>query len=147
MERVRQESMGIVHAVDLSAYYATIRHAAGIGGTQTQGIQCKGICTHVSDQTYYLQTQVPSLKVSLNAPIFHAVNPQLKDQIRRLDLHVQFEIQVVKFDAFRRRQSCEQMLGDRVDVRRQRADFDQLLIESIRSFVALACNQLIFNNQ
>jgi hypothetical protein len=50
------------------------------------------------------------LEIGLDFAVFHSINHQLKDQIRTLDLHVQFKVQVREFLAFAGRQSGEQAL-------------------------------------
>lgn len=80
------------------------------------------------------------MKIGLDTPILDPVDPQLKHQIRALDLHMQLEIQVVELDAFCRRQPREERLGHRMQISRQRADVDEILSESVGSLVVFAAD-------
>jgi len=87
------------------------------------------------------------LEIRLNLAILHSINHQLKDQICALDLHVQLKVQVRELLTFASRQSSEQALWDRGQIRSELADIDQILVVSVRCNVVLARDEIVFDDQ
>ena len=92
----------------------------------------------------YLST---SLKVSLDFPVLHSIDHQLENQIRTLDLHVQLKIQIREFLAFAGRQSGEQALRHRRQIRSELTDAYQVLVVGVWCIVVFASNEIVFDNQ
>lgn len=87
------------------------------------------------------------MKVRLHTPILDAIDPQLKVQIRTLNLHVQLKVQILKLDALGRRQAREQVLRNGAEVSGQGADGDEAVDKGTRRVVVVASDQLVFHNE
>lgn len=85
------------------------------------------------------------MEIGLYTPILDAIDSQFEYELCTLDLHVQLEVQVIELDPFGRRQTCEQSLRHGIQVGRERAHIDQVFVQSIRSFVAIATDQVVFD--
>lgn len=83
----------------------------------------------------------------MHTPILDPINPQLKNQPRTLNLHMQLEIQIIKLHPLGSRQPREQTLRHGIDIRRQRADFDELGAEGLGRRVGLAGDELVFDDE
>lgn len=87
------------------------------------------------------------VEIRLDSAILHAIHSQLKHQTGAFNPHVQFEIQIVKLDAFRCRETSKQTLRHGIEISRQCADRGEALPVSSRSLVEFAADQIVFDNQ
>ena len=87
------------------------------------------------------------MKLRTNTPIPHPINLQLEHQPRTLTSHIQRKIQVIKLHPLRRRQSREQALRHRVQVRGQCADIDKTLLKGVGRRVRVAGYEVVFYDE
>ena len=79
--------------------------------------------------------------------VLHSIDHQFENQIRTLDLHVQLKVQIREFLTFASRQSGEQALRHRRQIRPKLADAYQVLIVGVWCIVVFASNEIVFDNQ
>lgn len=87
------------------------------------------------------------MEIRLNAPILNPIHPQLKHQIRTLNLHMQLKVQVIKLDAFGRREPGEERFRHGVEVGSQGADVGETLAVSIRRLVEVRADEVVFDDE
>jgi hypothetical protein len=87
------------------------------------------------------------LEFRLDATVFHPINSQLKHQIRALNLHVQFKIEVIELGPLSGSQTREKTSRDRIEVGSELAHIAQCLIEGIRWNLRVTSDKIIFNNE
>lgn len=87
------------------------------------------------------------MELRTNSPISYPINLQFKHQPRRLNPHIQREIQVIKFHPLRRRQPGEQISRNRVQIRSEGTDIDEFLFEGVGRCVGVACYEVVFYDE
>ena len=87
------------------------------------------------------------MKLRLDTPILDAIDAQLKNHIRAFNLHMQLEIQIVEFDALGGGEAGEEPRGDGAEVGGEFADVDEGFVVGVGGFVALAGNEVVFDDQ
>lgn len=87
------------------------------------------------------------LEIRLHAPILDPIHPELKHQVRALDLHMQFEIQIIELNPLCRREPREERLRHGIEIRRQCADVDEILAEGIGRGVFIAADEVVLDDE
>lgn len=87
------------------------------------------------------------MKLRFNPSVSHPVNLQLKAQSRTLDPHLQREVQIIKLNASRSRQSRKQTPGDSVKICRKSTHVFQVSGVCCGRLVGVACYQVICDNE
>lgn len=100
----------------------------------------------MSNAAAFLLYNTISMKFSLHAAIFDAINSQLKDEISTLNFHVQLEVEIVELDTLCCGQAGEECLWHSVEISLERADVDQGLVMCVRSGLGLTSHQIIFDD-
>ena len=73
------------------------------------------------------------MEFRLHAPISNAIYLQLEQQPGTLNSHVKREVQIIEFDALSGCQTCEQRLGNGVQVGSECTDVEQPMDPGLRS--------------
>jgi hypothetical protein len=80
-----------------------------------------------------------------HSPIPYAINLQLKDQARTLNLHIQRKIQVVKLHTLCCGKFSEQALRYGIEIGSKCAHVDKALAIGVWCSIRVACYQVVFN--
>lgn len=83
------------------------------------------------------------MKLRLHPAVPYPVHLELEPQARAVHNHLQREVEVVELDAAGRRQAGEQAPRNSIEVRRQRADVDQVARVGGRGLVRITRNQVV----
>lgn len=87
------------------------------------------------------------MKFRADGPIPNPINLELKDQPRTLNPHIQRKIQVIKLHALRRREPGKEAFRHGVQIRRQRAHIDEVLLVRLRGYVGVARDEVILDDE
>lgn len=87
------------------------------------------------------------MELRFYGPIPDPINPQLEYQPCALHLHVKREVEIVKFDAFRRRQSGKKALRNGVKVRSERANIDETLGIRLWRSIGITSYQIVRDDE
>lgn len=79
-----------------------------------------------------------SMELRLHTPIPHPAHPQLKHQVGALDAHLQFKVEVLKYQAFASRQCRKQLFRHGRQIRLQRTNRRQCFCARVGGDVGAA---------
>lgn len=87
------------------------------------------------------------MKLGLDPAIPYAINFQLEAEARRVDNHLECEVEVVELNAASGRQAREEASWHGTEVRRQRAHVYEVSRVGLRRIVGLAGDQVVGHHQ